>query len=123
MNHQAAIGAIVFFVTDIERSAAWYRDTLNLEVRVMDGHDGPFAMATAGSVELVLIAREEPAGRSPVVVFGLESGIYETVEALVSKGVEIVVPVSPTPDGGLAADFLDPDGHILSYYQPGEASE
>ena len=76
-------------------------------------------MASAGPVELVLLPREEPPGRSPVVVFSLEKGIYEAVESLVSQGVEIVLPVSPTPDGGLSADFLDPDGHVLSYYQPG----
>jgi catechol 2,3-dioxygenase-like lactoylglutathione lyase family enzyme len=119
MMNQASVGAIVFFVADLERSAAWYRDTLNLEVRTLDGHDGPFAMAAAGPIELVLIPRNEPAGRSPVVVFGLEAGIYEVVEALAAQGVEIVVPVSPTPDGGLSADFLDPDGHVLSYYQAG----
>jgi predicted enzyme related to lactoylglutathione lyase len=120
MTNQASVSALVFFVADLNLSAAWYRDTLNLEVTVMDGHDGQFAMAAAGAVQLVLIPRDEPAGRTPVVVFGLESGIYEVVEGLVSKGVEIVMPVSPTPDGGLSADFLDADGHVLSYYQPGE---
>jgi len=45
------------------------------------------------------------------------------VEALAAQGVEIVVPVSPTPDGGLSADFLDPDGHVLSYYQAGDAPQ
>lgn len=119
MMNQASVAAIVFFVADLTRSADWYGDTLNLEVRTMDGHDGPFAMATAGPIELVLIQQEEPPGRSPVVVFGLESGIYEVVESLVAKGVEIVLPVSPTPDDGLSSDFLDPDGHVLSYYQPG----
>ena len=119
MTNQASVGAIVFFVADLNRSADWYHDTLNLEVRTMEGHDGPFAMAKAGPIDLVLIQQEEPAGRSPVVVFGLESGIYEVVESLVAKGVEIVLPVGPTPDGGLSSDFLDPDGHVLSYYQPG----
>lgn len=119
MTKQANVGAIVFFVANLGRSCAWYRDTLSLDVQIIEGHDGPFAMAAAGAVQLVLIPRDEPAGRSPIVVFGLDSGIYEAVEALAAQGVEIVVPVSPTPDGGLSADFLDPDGHVLSYYQPG----
>jgi catechol 2,3-dioxygenase-like lactoylglutathione lyase family enzyme len=123
MFEQASIGAIVFFVRDLPRSVAWYSDTLNLLMSTLDGHDGPFAMGAAGSIQIVLIPREEPAGRSPVVVFGLESGIYEVVEALAAKGVELVVPVSPTPDGGLSADFLDPDGHMLSVYQAGEAPQ
>jgi hypothetical protein len=94
---------------------------LGLKPRRLDGHDGPFALARAGTIELVFIPRNEPAGRTPIVVFGLQSGIYEVVESLAARGVEIVVPVSETPDGGLSADFRDPDGHILSVYQPGGA--
>jgi predicted enzyme related to lactoylglutathione lyase len=109
-------------VRDLARTIAWYRDALGLEPRTLDGHDGPFALAKAGAVELVFIPRHEPAGRTPIVVFGLESGIYEVVESLAARGVEIVMPVSETPDGGLSADFRDPDGHILSVYQPGDAS-
>lgn len=115
------VGAVVFFVRNLDRTLAWYRDVLGLEPRKLDGHDGPFAVATAGPIELVFIARDEPAGRTPIVVFGLQSGIYEVVESLAAKGVEIVMPVSETPDGGLSADFRDPDGHILSVYQPGGA--
>ena len=119
MLKNPTVGAVVFFVRDLARSVAWYRDALGLEPRTLPGHDGPFALASAGSVELVFIPRDEPAGRTPIVVFGLQSGIYEVVESLAAKGVEIVVPVSETPDGGLSADFRDPDGHILSVYQPG----
>lgn len=119
MLKNPTVGAVVFFVRDLARTIAWYRDALGLEPRQLDGHDGPFAMANAGPVELVFIPRDEPAGRTPIVVFGLQSGIYEVVESLAAKGVEIVMPVSETPDGGLSADFRDPDGHILSVYQPG----
>lgn len=119
MLRNPTVGAVVFFVRDLARSIAWYRDALGLEPRQLDGHDGPFALASAGSVQLVFIPRDEPTGRTPIVVFGLQSGIYEVVEMLAAKGVEIVVPVSETPDGGLSADFRDPDGHVLSVYQPG----
>lgn len=119
MLMQPSVGAVVFFVGDLERSSAWYRETLGLDLNTFDGHDGPFAVAAAGPVKLVLIPGDQPSGRSPIVVFELDSGIYEVVEALAAKGVEIVVPVSPTPDGGLSADFLDPNGHVLSVYQPG----
>lgn len=119
MLRNPTVGAVVFFVRDLERTLTWYRDTLGLEPRKLDGHDGPFAVANAGAIELVFIPRNEPPGRSPIVVFGLQSGIYEVVESLAAKGVEIVMPVSETPDGGLSADFRDPDDHILSVYQPG----
>jgi len=121
MLKNPTVGAVVFFVRDLERMLAWYRDALGLAPRKLDGHDGPFAMANAGAIELVFIPRDEPAGRTPIVVFGLKAGIYEVVESLAAKGVEIVMPVSETPDGGLSADFHDPDGHILSVYQPGGA--
>ena len=119
MLRNPSVGAVVFFVRDLDRTLAWYRDALGLEPRKLDGHDGPFAMAHAGTIELVFIPRNEPPGRTPIVVFGLQSGIYEVVESLAAKGVEIVMPVSETPDGGLSADFRDPDGHILSVYQAG----
>lgn len=111
------VGAIVFFVSDLARSVAFYRDTLGLPIDAMDGHDGPFAMGEVGELALVFIPRPARAGESPVVVFGLEGGIDDHAEALAAKGVEIVVPVSESPDGGLSLDFLDPDGNVLSLHQ------
>jgi predicted enzyme related to lactoylglutathione lyase len=87
----------------------------------MDGHDGPFAIAQVGELVLVFIARPAKAGDTPVVVFGLDGGIDDYADGLVKKGVEIVVPVSETPDGGLSLDFVDPDRNMLSLYQPASA--
>lgn len=114
----AKVGAIVFFVGVLDRSVAFYRDTLGLPVNAIDGHDGPFALAELGEVTLVFIQRPAKAGDSPVVVFGLDGGIDDYAEALAAKGVEIVVPVSEAPDGGLSIDFVDPDRNMLSLYQP-----
>jgi predicted enzyme related to lactoylglutathione lyase len=121
MLKQCKVGAIVFFVRELGRSVAFYRDTLGFEIGVIDGHDGPFAMGNVGEVTLVLIQREATIGESPVVVFGLDGGIDTYAEALAAKGVEIVVPVSGTPDGGLSVDFVDPDRNVLSLYQPAGA--
>ena len=112
------VGAIVFFVSVLDRSVAFYRDTLGLPVKEIDGHDGPFAIAELGELTLVFIQRPAKAGDSPVVVFNLDGGIDDYAEALAAKGVEIVVPVSEAPDGGLAIDFVDPDRNMLSLYQP-----
>jgi predicted enzyme related to lactoylglutathione lyase len=114
----AKVGAIVFFVAVLDRSVAFYRDTLGLPVNEIDGHDGPFALAELGDVTLVFIQRPAKAGDSPVVVFALDGGIDDYAEALAAKGVEIVVPVSEAPDGGLSLDFVDPDRNMLSLYQP-----
>lgn len=118
----AKVGAIVFFVAVLDRSVAFYRDTLGLPVNEIDGHDGPFALAQLGELTLVFIQRPAKAGDSPVVVFGLEGGIDDYAEALAAKGVEIVVPVSEAPDGGLSLDFVDLDRNMLSLYQPPGAS-
>lgn len=112
------VGAIVFFVSVLDRSVAFYRDTLGLPVNEIDGHEGPFALAELGELTLVFIQRQAKAGDSPVVVFNLDGGIDDYAEALAAKGVEIVVPVSEAPDGGLALDFVDPDRNMLSLYQP-----
>ena len=118
MLANAKVGAIVFFVAVLERSVAFYRDTLGLPVNEIDGHDGPCALAELGEVTLVFIQRPAKAGDSPVVVFALDGGIDDYAEALAAKGVEIVVPVSEAPDGGLSLDFVDPDRNMLSLYQP-----
>ncbi len=118
MISNCKVGAIVFFVSDLARSVVFYRDTLGLPVQVVEGHDGPFAVGEVGDLSLVFIPREARAGESPVVVFSLDGGIDEQAEALAAKGVEIVVPVSESPDGGLSLDFLDPDGNVLSLHQP-----
>ena len=117
MINTCKVGAIVFFVSDLARSVVFYRDTLGLPVQVVEGHDGPFAVGEVGDLSLVFIPRQARAGESPVVVFSLDGGIDEHAEALAAKGVEIVVPVSESPDGGLSLDFLDPDGNVLSLHQ------
>lgn len=107
----------MFFVSDLARSVAFYRDTLGLPVEALEGHDGPWAMGEVDGLALVFIPRPARPGESPVVVFSLDGGIDDHAEALVAKGVEIVVPVSESPDGGLSLDFLDPDGNVLSLHQ------
>jgi predicted enzyme related to lactoylglutathione lyase len=121
------IDAIVFYVKDIKRAEAFYRDVLGLATKVMPPHADPgeepvtWMRADAGQLTLVFFERNEKPGRTPIVVFGLEKGgIDAIVEQLAKKGVQIVVPVSEAP-GGWSADFLDPDGHMLSFYQSDKA--
>lgn len=117
MLSNSKVGAIVFFVSDLARSVGFYRDTLGLPVNAIDGHDGPFAMADIGGVTLVFIVQAATPGDSPVVVFSLDGGIDDYAEKLSAKGVEIVVPVSESPDGGWSLDFVDPDRNVLSLHQ------
>jgi predicted enzyme related to lactoylglutathione lyase len=117
LNH-CKVGAIVFFVSTLERTLAFYRDTLGLPIERIDSHDGPIATGDIGGLSLVFIPRPATVGDSPVVVFQLDGGIDDYAEALAKRGVEIVVPVSEAPDGGLTLDFVDPDRNTLSLYQP-----
>lgn len=117
MLQDCRIGAIVFFVSDLARSLKFYRGILGLPVDTVDGHDGPFAVGQVGEVALVLIVQPAQVGQSPIVVFSLDRGIDDFAEALAAKGVEIVTPVSESPDGGLSLDFADPDGNLLSLHQ------
>ena len=118
------IGAIVFYVSDIDRTEAFYRETLGLDLNRMPGEPGESGGADwlmagmANGVSLIFFQMPGKQGDSPVPVFELaDGGIDAIVEGLASKGVTIVTPVSHAPDGGLTADFADPDGHTLSMYQ------
>lgn len=123
------VGAVVYYVADIDRTEAFYRDTLGLTVHRMPGDPGgetgggDWLMAeTAGGVSLIFFVAPMKPGASPVIVFELaDGGIDHFAERLASRGATIVTPVSHAPDGGLTADFADPDGHTLSMYQePGK---
>ncbi len=114
------IGTICYFVNDIARTEAFYRDTLGLDVQRMgdDGSGSDWLLApTAGGIELIFFKQESRPGNTPIVVFDLsEGGIDDTVAALAQKGVTIVTPVSHAP-GGWSAEIADPDGHQLSFFQ------
>lgn len=114
--------AAVFTVRDLDRTLAFYRDVLGVAMEAQDdGEGGRWAVASIGGVSFIFFPAEDaPApGRSPVLVFSLPAGIDTAVDALLRQGVEIVTPVSEAP-GGWSADFSDPDGHVLSFYQAGE---
>ncbi len=113
---------IVFNVGDILRTERFYRDILGIETERQPGGDEPdWLMAKLSSdVELMFFQGKEEIGRSPVVVFELEEGYMELVlEKLAKEGVEIATPVTEAP-GGWSADFSDPDGHPLAFYQSGD---
>jgi predicted enzyme related to lactoylglutathione lyase len=114
--------AAVFTVRDLDRTLAFDRDVLGVAMEAQDdGEGGRWAMASIGGVSFIFFPAEDAPtpGRSPVLVFSLPAGIDTAVDALVRQGVEIVTPVSEAP-GGWSADFADPDGHVLSFYQVGE---
>lgn len=114
--------SIVFNVRDIERTERFYRDTLGLDVARQEGAD-PFwltANLAPGSQLIFFQSDDVRPGNTPIVVFDLKpGGIEDLITALAEQGVTIVTPVSEAP-GGWSADFLDPDGNLLAFWQTGE---
>ena len=74
------IGNIVYYVSDIDRTEAFYRDTLGLSVDRVPGngleHGGDFLIAhTASNIDLIFFANPEAKpGQSPIIVFTLADG-------------------------------------------------
>lgn len=120
MFAKTRIGTICYYVSDIARTEAFYRDVLGLEVANMgdDGSGNDWLMASVeGGIELIFFKQESRPGNSPIIVFDLaDGGIDTAVAGLAEKGATIVTPVSHAP-GGWSADFADPDGHVISMYQ------
>lgn len=114
------LGAVCYYVSDVDSTEAFYRDVLGLAVQRMDddGNSNPWLTATtANGVELLFFKQESRPGNTPIVVFEIpEGGIDDMVSELAGKGVTIVTPVSEAP-GGWSAEFKDPQGHVLSMFQ------
>ena len=53
MLASSAISALVYFVKDLDRTEAFYRDVLGIATEKTESHEGPFLMAQSGEVTLV----------------------------------------------------------------------
>jgi catechol 2,3-dioxygenase-like lactoylglutathione lyase family enzyme len=112
------ISIVMLGVRDLARSIAFYRDQVGLIVqREMPG----FAYLSAGAVTLCLsepLAKaKEPIVGATEVVFAAEHVRAEFVE-LRAKGVEFVNEPRVVVGSSWAANFVDPDGHLLSVFGP-----
>jgi predicted enzyme related to lactoylglutathione lyase len=109
---------LVFKVADLDRTETFYRDHLGFEFeRVESKEEGTFLMTKIGGTELLVFPGDPKPGNTPGVVFSLPNGgIGTLIERLAAAGMEIVTPVSEAP-GGWYADFRDPDGQVISFFQ------
>ena len=112
------VGYIVVGVTDLERSVAFYRDTLGLPLQFQHGG---LAFFTAGPVSIILSA-EMGRVRTPVagameLVFPVES-VTRTWRALVAAGVTFFREPRQVTEKDWAANMHDPDGHFLTLFGP-----
>ena len=118
MSTRIGRASIVFYVSDMTRTQAFYADALGIVLERQEGVEPAMATGTlAGGLELVFFEMAARRGESPALVFDMpDGGIDDLVTELARKGVTIVTPVSEAP-GGWSADFVDPDGFGLGLWQ------
>lgn len=102
------------FVSDLERSLAFFEAQLGLEVQ-MKALDFGYASFATEHVGFALAQTDDTTltGRHTGVGFSVVDlqGEYESLKA---KGVSFTMPPEKQPWGGFMATFQDPDGNV--YY-------
>jgi catechol 2,3-dioxygenase-like lactoylglutathione lyase family enzyme len=110
------LGIVMLGVRNLEQSIPFYRDTLGLPLQFASGE---FAFFDAGGVTVCL--RRAPGLQDPAddgrteLVFAVDD-IDAAHESLISRGVRFRVEPHIVTGDQLAADFRDPDGHVLSIF-------
>jgi len=127
----ARAGAILA-VSDVERSLAFYRDTLGLEVAAVYD-DPPYATLTAAGARISLAeqghpaedrpgvtmtAPEDPSRANVVLVLEVEDA-RAVHRALQAEGVRFLADPYEPPWGGCRFFCADPDGYLVEIEQPG----
>lgn len=112
------ISHVMLGVSKLTPAVAFYRDVLGLALQHQ--FEG-FAFFAAGGVTLALSeglaqARPEKAG-AVEIVFGVDD-VLAAHEALVARGVRFTQEPRNVTGAMWAANFTDPDGHLLSIFGP-----
>jgi catechol 2,3-dioxygenase-like lactoylglutathione lyase family enzyme len=112
------ISMITLGISNLSESIAFYRDTLNLELKGQ--HEG-FAFFNAGPVMLVLnvpLGRAvEPRVGAVEIIFPVE-GVRAAHAELAGLGCKFAAQPHLVSPGSWAATFTDPDGHRLTLFGP-----
>jgi lactoylglutathione lyase len=105
-------------VNDFEKSLAFYRDILGLEV---NSTEGKFADFKLEGTSLAIFEKEAATAMFPKKFMGNGGGVIlafqvddvkKTCDDLKTKGIEIFEGPKTTPWGQTVAYFNDPDGNI-----------
>jgi lactoylglutathione lyase len=124
--HARAADYIVLIVADLDRSLAFYVDTLGLPL----GHrSGPFAQLATGTTRVSLYERAamadtlgRPLEAPPADAPGFELGFLvhdcdEAFDELVSAGADPAAPPTDRAWGQRTGYVRDPDGHLVELAQ------
>jgi catechol 2,3-dioxygenase-like lactoylglutathione lyase family enzyme len=112
------VGNIMLGVTSLETSLPFYRDVLGLPVQFAIEE---FAFLDGGGVTIVLRGTPNLGEPGDVmrteVVFAVED-IDAAYRSLQARGLRFRVEPRRVTGDRYAADFRDPDGHVLSIFGP-----
>ena len=112
------ISNVMLWTTELARSLAFYRDTLGLAIQFeMPG----FVFLNGGGVTLSLSEAHAklatPVAGGTEIVFGV-ADVTAAHGALTARGVEFLNAPRNVSGDQWAANFRDPDGHLLSIFGP-----
>ena len=115
------VSHVMLGVSDIERSVTFYRDQLGF---ALQNRFESFAFFDGGTITLALSGdiwnHAGKAAGAMQVVLGVDN-VKESYAALKAKGVEFLNEPRNVNGREWAANFRDPDGHLLSIFGlPGE---
>jgi lactoylglutathione lyase len=111
----AQVCVISIYVSDMEKALDFYGNVLGFEVSKRYGekivslvHDG---------LPIVLEEHEKVSSGSGIVIGLQADDIYQTVEDLKGRGVELLMPEPADCPPGKYISFKDPFGNTLEYLQ------
>lgn len=124
MSHPRMIGHLVLNVSDVERSAKFYRDVVGFELaRMRPDRSGAFL--TCGVVHHNLALFKAPAGSRPAEKgqiglnhFAFQVDDYRALQQAHGRLVEAGAVIDHIVDHGMTRSvyFLDPDGLMMELY-------
>ena len=112
---------VALYITDLKRSAGFYRDVLRLEPLPRPAFDFPGAWFRLGTQQqLHLIAgRDEVFARSNANNhFALRVGDLDEWERHLQETGAVFAPRKKRPDGAAQIFLQDPDGHTIELFTP-----
>ena len=112
------VSMIMLGVRDLDKSVSFYRDRLGIDVRQrIPG----FAFLDSGALTIVLsepLAKNvSPLAGATEVIFSVND-VRASYEALKNQGVEFSQEPRNVSGPMWAANFHDPDGHLLTLFGP-----
>jgi uncharacterized protein len=122
-------GRVVHFeipFDDGDRARSFYKEVFDWQLvtmpemggytLVMSGPSGDEGPTEAGFINGGMLARDQAATKSPVIVVDVPS-IDASLERIGSLGGRVVAPKTPVGDMGFAAYFSDPEGNVVGLWE------